>query len=382
MTYIHRCLMRMGIFLILAATTVILLHQSLKQIFFHNLALNTIILSCLGLGIVLSFFQLFRLQQEQTWLDTYEQGKERFPDAPRAKILAPLAILLSDTKHSNNISPLTARSILASVEGRLDETRDLHRYLVGLLIFLGLLGTFWGLSETIGAITGVINSIDMSGGEVKDAFSSLKKGLQSPLTGMGMAFSSSMFGLASSLIVGFMDLQISKAGSSFYYILEERLAANTRLGGAAESSSMATNSGPAYSLGLLEQTVESMAGLQSLMRRTEDNRVSVIKALQIVGEKLSLMADQMSAHHNVMKKIAQNQIDLQESLIQVTKNPSQTTHNEIVSQHLRSLDATSNKLLEEIVTGRSSTTQELKNEIRVIARTLSAIANGQEIVAA
>ncbi len=381
MTYIHRCLIRMGIFLILAVTTATLLHQSLLHIFFHNLALNMIIISCLGLGVGLSFFQLFRLQQEQTWLDTFEQGRERFPNAPRAKILAPLAILFSDPNHTGGIAPLTARSILSSVEGRLDESRDVNRYLVGLLIFLGLLGTFWGLSETIGAITGVINNIDMGGGEVKDAFSNLKKGLQSPLTGMGMAFSSSMFGLASSLIVGFLDLQINKAGSSFFHLLEERLAANTRLGGVSEAST-AAGSGPAYAVGLLEQTVESMANLQSQMRRTEDNRVSVVKALQTVGEKLSMMADQMSAHQNVIKKIAQNQIDLQESLIQSTRNPSQMALNEIISQHLRSLDATSTKLLEEMVTGRTSSTQELRSEIRVIARTLSAIANGQEIAAA
>ncbi len=380
MSYIHRCLMRIGIFLVLAIATTAFLYPSLKQIFFHNLALNIIILSCLGLGVVLSFFQLFRLQQEQTWLDNFEQGKERFPDAPVAKILAPLAILLSDPNHSGSIAPLTARSILASVDGRLDENRDLNRYLVGLLIFLGLLGTFWGLSETIGAITGVINSINMGGSEIKDAFTNLKQGLQSPLTGMGMAFSSSMFGLASSLIVGFLDLQISKASSSFYHTLEERLAANTRLSGVAEVSA-ATGSGPAYTQGLLEQTIESMANLQSQMRRTEDNRVSVIKALQTVGEKLSMMADQMSGHQNVMKKIAQNQIDLQESLIQATRNPSQAALNEVISQHLRSLDTTSTKLLEEMVTGRTSSTQELRNEIRVIARTLSAIANGQEVAA-
>jgi hypothetical protein len=379
MNYIHRCFLRMGIFLGLVITTAGVLFTPLQRIFLHNFVLNSVILSCLTLGIFLSLFKLYRLQQEQNWLDTYEQGKERFPDAPKAKILAPLSILLSDPGFNGMLSPITARSILSSVENRLDETRDLSRYLVGLLIFLGLLGTFWGLSETIGAITGVINGIDMGDGDVQNAFSHLKQGLQSPLSGMGMAFSSSMFGLASSLIIGFLDLQNTKASSEFYYNLENRLALNTKINTMSEATSI--GSGPAYSMGLLEQTIESMANLQTQMRRSEDNRLSVIKSMQGLNEKLGQMADQISAHQTVIKKIAQNQVDLQENIIQMSKNQVNLTQDEAIKQILRSLDATSTKMLEELVEGRNRSTQELRTEIRVIARTLSAIANGQEIAA-
>jgi len=351
----------------------------LSRIFLHNFALNIVILSCVALGIFLSFFKLYRLQQEQNWLDSFEQGKERFPNSPKAKILAPLSILLSDPSFNGTLSPITARSVLSSVENRLDETRDLSRYLVGLLIFLGLLGTFWGLSETIGAITGVINGIDMGSGDVKNAFSHLKEGLQSPLSGMGMAFSSSMFGLASSLIIGFLDLQNTKASSEFFHNLEDRLAINTKISGSSEAA--ATGSGPAYSMGLLEQTIESMANLQTQMRRSEDNRLSVIKSMQTLNEKLALMADQITAHQTVIKKIAQNQVDLQENIIQMSKNPASGAHDEAIKHLLRNLDATSTKMLEELVEGRNRSTQELRTEIRVIARTLSAIANGQEIAA-
>lgn len=379
MNYIHRCFLRMGIFLGLVITTAGVLFIPLQRIFLHNFVLNSVILSCLTLGIFLSLFKLYRLQQEQNWLDTYEQGKERFPDAPKAKILAPLSILLSDPGFNGMLSPITARSILSSVENRLDETRDLSRYLVGLLIFLGLLGTFWGLSETIGAITGVINGIDIGDGDVQNAFSHLKQGLQSPLSGMGMAFSSSMFGLASSLIIGFLDLQNTKASSEFYYNLENRLALNTKINTMSEATSI--GSGPAYSMGLLEQTIESMANLQTQMRRSEDNRLSVIKSMQGLNEKLGQMADQISAHQTVIKKIAQNQVDLQENIIQMSKNQVNLTQDEAIKQILRSLDATSTKMLEELVEGRNRSTQELRTEIRVIARTLSAIANGQEIAA-
>ena len=379
MSYIHRYFLRMGIFLSLVLATAGALFVPLSRIFFHNFALNIVILSCVALGIFLSLFKLYRLQQEQNWLDNYELGKERFPDAPKAKILAPLSILLSDPNFNGTLSPITARSVLSSVENRLDETRDLSRYLVGLLIFLGLLGTFWGLSETIGAITGVINGIDMGSGDVQNAFSHLKEGLQSPLSGMGMAFSSSMFGLASSLIIGFLDLQNSKASSEFFHNLEDRLAINTKIGGASEAA--AAGSGPAYSMGLLEQTIESMANLQTQMRRSEDNRMSVIKSMQTLNEKLALMADQITAHQTVIKKIAQNQVDLQENIIQMSKNPAGGAHDEAIKHLLRNLDATSTKMLEELVEGRNRSTQELRTEIRVIARTLSAIANGQEIAA-
>lgn len=379
MSYIHRYFLRMGIFLSLVIATAGVLFVPLRRIFFHNFALNVVILSCVALGIFISFYKLYRLQQEQNWLDNYEEGRERFPDAPKAKILAPLSILLSDPSFNGTLSPITARSILTSVENRLDETRDLSRYLVGLLIFLGLLGTFWGLSETIGAITGVINGIDMGSGDMQNAFGHLKEGLQSPLSGMGMAFSSSMFGLASSLIIGFLDLQSTKASSEFYHKLEDRLAVNTKLNGTTEAIS--SGSGPAYSIGLLEQTVESMANLQTQMRRSEDNRMSVIKAMQTLNEKLALMADQISSHQNVIKKIAQNQVELQESIIHMSKNPASSANDETIKHLLRSLDATSTKMLEEMVEGRNRSTQELRTEIRVIARTLSAIANGQEIAA-
>ncbi|MBY0282195.1 MAG: flagellar motor protein MotA [Alphaproteobacteria bacterium] len=379
MSYIHRYFLRMGIFLSLVLVTVGVLFIPLSRIFFHNFALNIVILSCVGLGVFLSFYKLHRLQQEQNWLDSYELGKERFPNSPKAKILAPLSILLSDPSFNGTLSPITARSVLSSVENRLDETRDLSRYLVGLLIFLGLLGTFWGLSETIGAITGVINGIDMGSGDVQNAFSHLKEGLQSPLSGMGMAFSSSMFGLASSLIIGFLDLQNTKASSEFFHNLEDRLAINTKIGGASEA--VAAGSGPAYSMGLLEQTVESMANLQNQMRRSEDNRLSVIKSMQTLNEKLALLADQITAHQTVIKKIAQNQVDLQENIIQMAKNPAGGAHDEAIKHLLRNLDATSSKMLEELVEGRNRSTQELRTEIRVIARTLSAIANGQEVAA-
>ena len=213
--------------------------------------------------------------------------------------------------------------------------------------------------------------------DAAQAFNQLRQGLQSPLEGMGIAFSSSLFGLAGSLVLGFMDLQIGRAATGFYQKLEERLIAITRSGLGVEKNT--AYNGPTYSLSLLEQTVEGMASLQNHLRRSEDNRLGVVKAVQSLTEKLTQMAEQMVAHQAIIKTITHNQLDLQEGFKHWLQQHQLASQGE--AAHLRSLDATMSKLLEETIEGRNRLTQELRQEIRVIARTLSAIANGQEVAA-
>jgi hypothetical protein len=383
MKILNRFAVRSFIFLVLILGGSYPLWGALVAAFQHNRVLNSIILSVLGVGIILILFQFQKLQKEKDWLDFFDRGEEKFPNAPKPVILAPMAILLSDYQGTSTHSQLAIRSVLSGVESRLDESRDVSRYLVGLLIFLGLLGTFWGLSQTIGAITGVITGIDVTGKEAKDTFQALKEGLKSPLAGMGTAFSSSMFGLASSLILGFLDLQYSKATTAFFHNLEEKLSIMFRSAG-AETSLMAS-SGPAYTQSLLEQTVENMGQLQALMRRNEDNRASVVKAVQSLGEKLALLTEQTLVQQTLMKKIAQNQIDTQDILMKLSNNmTAQSTApamDEGIKQYLRNIDTTALKLLEELIEGRSRGVQDLKNEIKLVARTISALAQ-QEGVAA
>jgi hypothetical protein len=377
MTYLQRIFLKKVVFLGMVLATAIFLAGPLIRIFVYNLTLNILIMSCFGIGVVLGFYQLWRLYKEQQWLDRCEQGTEQFPNAPKAYILAPLMIILNDPQYQNGLPTLTAQSVLSSVDARLDEGRNVNRYLMGLLVFLGLLGTFWGLSETIGAIAGVINNLNPEGAEATQAFNQLRQGLQSPLNGMGIAFSSSLFGLAGSLILGFLDLQMRRASAGFYQNLEERLITITRYSMAAEKSSQ--YNGPAYSLSLLEQAVEGMTSLQTHLRRSEDNRLNLVKTVQGLSEKLTQMAEQMVAHQAIIKTITHNQLDLQEGFKQWLQQHQLATQGETV--HLRSMDATMSKILEETIEGRNRLTQELRQEIRVIARTLSAIANGQEVAA-
>ncbi|MBX9976638.1 MAG: flagellar motor protein MotA [Alphaproteobacteria bacterium] len=378
MTFVSRSFIKMLLFVGFIATGITLLFGPLYGAFKHNPVLNTVIFSIFVVGVLVNFLSLYRIQKEQRWLASYDRGHERFPGTPEPKILTPVALIFNESKN-HYLSPILVRSLLASVDARLDAMRDVSRYIIGLLIFMGLLGTFWGLSQTIGAIAGVISGIDLGVGDVKEAFSTLKQGLQSPLSGMGTAFSCSMFGLGGSLIVGFLDLQISRLATEFYHCVEDRLTLLTKVSTA--DSSDAVHSGPAYLHGLLEQTAENMNQLQNLIRRGEDNRTSVIKSMQGVGEKLTVMTDQMLTNQQLLKKIAENQIDLQGALQQFYKVQQHSPNDDAIKHHMRSMDATLSKILEESIDGRSRSTQDLRNEIRLVARTISALADGQEVAA-
>lgn len=375
MNFISYAFMKMCVFVVFLMISSVFLWEPMQAAFLHNPVLNSVIFTILAMGIWVNFYNFQRIRKEQAWLESYDRGHARFPGTPSPKILTPVALILNESRN-HYLSPMLVRSLLASVDDRLYSSRDVSRYITGLLIFMGLLGTFWGLSHTIGAIAGVISGIDLGGGNVQEAFTNLKAGLQSPLAGMGTAFSCSLYGLAGSLIVGFLDLQIARLCTDFYHTVEERLTLLTKV--STSDANDALGSGPAYIQGLLEQTAENMNQLQSLLRKGEDNRSSVIKSIQQVGERLASMTEQMLTHQQLLKKIAENQIELQHTLQQFHGNAQKSPIDDIFRHHVRSIDATLNKLLEESIEGRVRTTQDLKNEIRLVARTLSAIANGQE----
>ncbi len=214
-------LWRMIIFLIISGFIALILYRQAYEAFLANPGLNGVIVAVLLIGIVLGFRQVMRLYPEIRWVNTFrvaEPGVE--VDRPPI-LLAPMATLLGDRIGRMAISTQTMRSILDSIQMRLDEDRDMSRYLVSLLIFLGLLGTFWGLLQTVSAVAHTIQNLDVSSGNTGVIFEDLKAGLTDPLSGMGTAFSSSLFGLAGSLILGFLDLQAGQAQNMFYNDLED-----------------------------------------------------------------------------------------------------------------------------------------------------------------
>ncbi|CAN1534433.1 hypothetical protein MCEMSEM23_01516 [Rhabdaerophilaceae bacterium] len=216
-------LFRMVIFLALAGLAAFVLQKRIVEAFWFNPLLNGLIALVLLLGIVFSFSQVIRLYREIRWVNSRREGESTKRPPPQPVLLASMAAQLGEKAGRATISTVTLRSVLDSIGGRLDESRDTSRYMTGLLIFLGLLGTFWGLIETVSSIGNVIEKLP-SGGENNQLFDELKRNLAAPLSGMGIAFSSSLFGLAGSLILGFLDLQAGQAQSRFFYDLEEWLA--------------------------------------------------------------------------------------------------------------------------------------------------------------
>ena len=216
-------LVRMMVFLILCGLVVVVLHKQIVVAFMANPGLNGLIVAVLVIGILLSFRQVIRLFPEVSWVNSFRLADPGLAVARPPVLLAPMATILGERAGRMAISPTTMRGLMDSIATRLDEARDISRYMTSLLVFLGLLGTFWGLIETVGSVGSVIQNLKV-GGEAGAVFDTLREGLAAPLSGMGISFSSSLFGLAGSLILGFLDLQTSQAQNRFYTNLEDWLA--------------------------------------------------------------------------------------------------------------------------------------------------------------
>lgn len=374
MTDPRRYLIRMVIFLALVAVVCGVLGGPLSEAFMANPALNGVILGVLLIGIIFIFQQVFRLVPEVQWIETYRTNAPGSSVREPPSLLVPVATLLGDRQPSSrqSLSAISLRSLLDSISVRLEESRDIARYLAGLLIFLGLLGTFWGLLRTIGAIGSVIGGLSVEGGDLGQMFGNMKSGLQAPLAGMGTAFSSSLFGLAGSLVLGFLDLQLGQAQNRFYNELEEWLASLTRL----TSSSFAfegEHSATAFQQALMEQTAESLDKLQRIMARGEDDRRGANHTLMALVERLGALSDRLDGDRELLERLVTTQGELRPVLSRLA-DMTGGSRDEIVRSHLRNIEAYMARLLEDGASGRAQMTEELRGEIRLVARTIAALA--------
>lgn len=366
---------RMSVFLALALVIAGLLSPVLSAAFLYNPGLNGAILALLTLGCIFVFRQVLTLTPEVEWLEQYGAGKAVLPTSP-VRLLAPMATMLGERKGRLSLSPTSSRSLLDTIGSRLDEGRDTSRYLIGLLILLGLLGTFWGLIQTVGSVGDVVGRLSMGGGDAVAAFDDLKRGLATPLSAMGTAFSSSLFGLAGSLILGFLDLQAGQAQNRFYNELEEWLATQTRLGhggGVVEGDS----SVPAFIQALLETTADNLEGLQRTLGRGEESRITANANLLALTDRLSALTDQMRAEQSLMVRLAENQMEMRPILSRLADRLSEGGGHgtdDISRHHLRNIELHVARAVEEASRGRTEIIQELRSEIRLLARTIAAIA--------
>jgi hypothetical protein len=374
MTRPRRYVVRMVLFLAAVAVVVALLFPGLQRAFWTNAPLNSLILAVFVAGILYNFRQVYRLGREVAWIRDFRADGGSEPTPPR--LLAPLAAVLGDRRKRLSLSPPVLRSLLDGISARLDESRDLSRYTIGLLVFLGLLGTFWGLSQTIASISQVISSLQIGGADIARMFDTLKGGLAAPLAGMGTAFSTSLFGLAGSLVLGFLDLQTAQAQNRFFNETEDWLATATRLPGASIVGDVGDASVPAYVQALLEQTAESLEGLQRTLQRGEESRIASNAHLMSLAEKIGLLTDQMRTEQALMARLSETQNDLRPLLGRLTDGISQIGSglDEPTRAHIRNIDVYMARLIEEMISGREEMVRQIRSDIKLLARTIAAVA--------
>jgi hypothetical protein len=295
-------LVRMLVFLVLCTLVGVVLYKQIIQAFFANPGLNALIGAVLFIGIVLAFRQVIRLYPEVSWVNNFRIADPGLAPARHPKLLAPMAMILGGERTGRmSITQTTMRHLLDSIATRLDEARDISRYMTGLLVFLGLLGTFWGLIETVGSVGKVIDGLKV-GGDAGALFDTLKEGLAAPLGGMGISFSSSLFGLAGSLILGFLDLQSSQAQNRFYTDLEDWLATTVREYGSGEVATVASSGGGVAS-GELQAAVER---LRSVLEEGSASR-GTTAAMASLAEAIQALVSHMRTEQQMIREWADGQ---------------------------------------------------------------------------
>ena len=372
MTRPTRHLIRMILFLVLVAAIAAAFHQQLATAFMANSAINGVIVAVFFFGVIYVFRQVGMLNSEIAWMEMFRRRRPGVSVQTQPRLLATVAAAFSEREGPVRLSAMSTRALLDGVSARLDESGQIARYLTGLLIFLGLLGTFWGLIQTIGAVSEVIGGLRAGGGANPGVFEDLKVGLRGPLSGMGTAFSSSLFGLAGALVLGFLDLQVSQAQNRFFQELEEWMSTITR----HASGSIAfdgDHSVPAYIQALLEQTAESLEGLQKTVGRAEEGRMSANRSMQSLVERLTHLTDQMRAEQQLLVRIAEQQIEMQPIIRRLAESATQSGMDESSRTHIRNIDLYLARLIEDINTGRSEAVQDVRNEIKLLARTIAAV---------
>lgn len=377
MTRPQQYLFRMIIFLAAVGGLIAFLHAPLLDAFMANPAINGLITGILVLGILYNIRQVLRLNPEVDWIEHFRNN--RAPQGTPPQLLAPMATMVGESGDRLRLSAMSMRSVLDGIASRLDESRDMARYAVGLLIFLGLLGTFWGLLDTVGSVGAVIGGLTVTGGDVGAVFESLKEGLEGPLEGMGTAFSSSLFGLSGSLILGFLDLQAGQAQNRFFNELEDWLSSVTRLSSGALSTE--GESVPAYVQALLEQTADSLENLQRTLTRGEESRIAVNNNLRQMGEQMATLTDHMRTEQVLMKAMATSQSELHEYLRRLADQPvggGGSGLDDATKAHIRNMDHQMGRLVDELAHGRNEVVENVRSEIRLLARTIANLADEQE----
>ncbi len=360
---------------VLVAAGAWVIHSTVLGIIRTNPLLNGFIALVFTLGVVTCFWQVFILVQSVSWIERFVRHEAGYEQAAPPRLLAPLAQLLRTRGVRMQISASSSRSILESVETRIEEARDITRYLVNLLVFLGLLGTFYGLATTVPAVVETIRSLAPQEGETGlEVFGKLMKGLESQLGGMGTAFSSSLLGLAGSLVVGLLELFAGHGQNRFYRELEDWLSSITRLGFAGADGDSADG-------GAVSAVLDHLAGqvevLQTLIAQSDENRAATDEGLaQLTAaiNKLARIAVDEKGQHATMIRIAEGQERLVAAL---TGEDSKAQVDAESRMRLRSIDVQLLRILEELAAGRQEAMADLRADLSTLTNTVRQLTRGR-----
>ncbi|MDR1597673.1 MAG: hypothetical protein LBR89_01930 [Holosporales bacterium] len=349
--------------------------KGLFPIFMYSPVINLLILLTFIAGMVGPFMHVRQISSDKRfWQSIKSHISSSTAQVLRndvySNLLSPI-VTTADGTLKSSFSPDETQHMLFSLERKLGERHTVSRYTIGVLVLLGLLGTFWGLTQTIGSITGSLSRLSMDGSVSTDLFRQLKATIQSPLAGMGVAFSSSIFGLIGSMILGFLDLQQGKVEKDFYDMIESDLLAFAK----SKPVNFANN-GPAYILALLEQTAEALSTFEGRLNQIEDSRAKANNTWQNMARTLSELTANFTAHQGDIGVLCASISELVHNVKETNVNLQNYSDGQVVRNKLE--QAKLDQLLDEQALGRQQLGKELASEIRMVARMISMLSEPAE----
>lgn len=357
---LYMSFIRMCVFMVAILALILFVAPTLRNIFLSNEVLNTFILIVFVFGVFINFRNTIMLIGDVDWINDFFAGcdKGRVPN-----IITPVAFLLREHRKARRpyMEAGTMRTLLGIIDSRLSDYKESAGYFSGVLVFLGLLGTFWGLLLTIGSVGDVVRNLDIVGGNVGAMFESLKANISKPLSGMGTAFSTSLFGLGSSLILGFLQLQTNLAQHFFYNELEENMTRYTRIISASALAEGGDGSIITYLQAMLEQTGDNINTLQKTVMKSIDSNAELSRRMTAMAEQTSKLATQMQEKLKVMEKISvapEKLYPVLNDLVKISK--SGFGMDDKTRDHIRNMDL-----------GLSDMTEKLSSDIRLLAKTVA-----------
>ncbi len=373
----YRQIITMVVVLVLVAVGAYIAYPEVAPVFLANPWLNGFIGLVFVIGVLACFWQVFQLVTSVIWIEGFAADRPGHNLTRVPRLLAPLAALLRSRGARMQIGSASARSILESVATRIDEIREITRYIVNLLIFLGLLGTFYGLATTVPAVVDTIRSLAPRDGEAGvEIFSRLMNGLEAQLGGMGVAFASSLLGLAGSLVVGLLELFAGHGQNRFYRELEEWLSTITRLSFSSGDADGDIGEGGGATAAVLDHMAEQMDALQTLYEASDASRAAVDTRLAGLADQMERLVqhiEQDTGAQAVLNRLADGQKHLIEVLETQAREGGGAGGVDTESRmRLRSMDVQLLRILEEMATGRQETVAELRTELNQLTKALRA----------